>query len=376
MDDSRRMEVLYGFIRRMKEDGKTFAVIGRTAVQAQRFLDEADGVNACSYRKFIRDHASEVETTEGMKRSLLDLLEYAGCGYRRKDRKIKAAAQEPANKSIRGTVGADAEEIHRFVAWASESGDYSPSYYNLLRITMRQFFAHSAVFDQNSCRSFIGHLESSGKSPSTIRLRICALKKYAEYRRKTITLKRPKLNRKLSTENVPTKKEVDRLLLLLDSRGDRLHRLWIRILITTGARVSEFLRLTWEDILCGDAVIKGKGLKYRQLFFQKRLVAEASEYVKETGATGPIAVNRYGNLITSRGIDNMLKAWGKLADIPSEKMHCHAFRHYFAKMYLAGNKDVVRLSELLGHSSIDTTRIYLNQSKDEQKRDFDKNVTW
>lgn len=372
MDEVGRQAVLYGFIRKMKQDGRTFAVIGRTAVHVQRFLDEADNVNVRSYRKFVREHASEVETEDGMKQSLLDLMAYSGTGYRRKGRKRKAEAL----KAERTPDGQEEEEIGRFVAWAASNGDYSPSYYNLLRITMRQFFAHSSVFDQNSCRSFIARLEASGRAPATVCLRICALRKYAEYRRKHVVLKRPKIQRKLSTENIPTKKEVQRLLEMLDSRGDRRHYLWVRILSTTGARASEFRQLTWEDILRGEAVIRGKGNKYRQFFFQQRLSAEAADYVKQTGASGLVAVSRSGSPITTRGIDTLMKKWGRLSGIPKEKMHCHAFRHYFAKMYLASSKDVVRLADLLGHANIDTTRIYLNQSKDEQKREFDKSVTW
>ena len=66
----------------------------------------------------------------------------------------------------------------------------------------------------------------------------------------------------------------------------------------------------------------------------------------------------------------------QLCGIDSRKMHAHAFRHFFAKMFLKKNKDVIQLADLLGHGSVDTTRIYLQKSYDEQKRDFNRNVTW
>ena len=62
--------------------------------------------------------------------------------------------------------------------------------------------------------------------------------------------------------------------------------------------------------------------------------------------------------------------------IDSKKMHAHAFRHFFAKMFLKKTKDVIQLADLLGHGSVDTTRIYLQKSYDEQQREFNKNVTW
>lgn len=71
-----------------------------------------------------------------------------------------------------------------------------------------------------------------------------------------------------------------------------------------------------------------------------------------------------------------LKVWGKHCGIDSKKMHAHAFRHFFAKMFLKKNKDVIQLADLLGHGSVDTTRIYLQKSYDEQKKDFNRNVTW
>ena len=88
-----------------------------------------------------------------------------------------------------------------------------------------------------------------------------------------------------------------------------------------------------------------------------------------------VAVGRFGP-ITQRGFSQHLKAWGKHCGIDLKKMHAHAFRHFFAKMFLKKNKDVIQLADLLGHGSVDTTRIYLQKSYDEQKKDFNRNVTW
>ena len=144
---------------------------------------------------------------------------------------------------------------------------------------------------------------------------------------------------------------------------------------TTGARLSEFQQFTWEDIISGEVTLKGKGNKYRRFFFQKQLQQEAKIYAKEYGKTGIFAVGRFGP-ITQRGFSQHLKAWGKHCGIDSRKMHAHAFRHFFAKMFLKKNKDVIQLADLLGHGSVDTTRIYLQKSYDEQKKDFNRNVTW
>ena len=135
------------------------------------------------------------------------------------------------------------------------------------------------------------------------------------------------------------------------------------------------MKLSWEDVANGEVVLKGKGSKFRQVFFQKSLQQEVREYMKETGKTGHLCNGRYGPM-TDKGFSERLKSWGDHLGIARSKMHAHAFRHFFAKQYLKKNKDVTQLAELLGHNSLDTTMIYLQKSHDEQKRDFNRNVTW
>ena len=100
-----------------------------------------------------------------------------------------------------------------------------------------------------------------------------------------------------------------------------------------------------------------------------------SEYIRQTGKSGTVATGRFGTL-TERGLNQHMKLWADKCGIDRRKMHPHAFRHFFAKMFLKKNKDVVQLADLMGHGSIDTTRIYLQRSYEEQKRDFNRNVTW
>lgn len=88
-----------------------------------------------------------------------------------------------------------------------------------------------------------------------------------------------------------------------------------------------------------------------------------------------LAMGKYGN-ISSRGLSSDMKAWGKSCGIPSEKMHPHAFRHFFAKMFLKKSRDIVLLADLLGHANMDTTRIYLQKSYEGQKASFTRSVSW
>ena len=138
--------------------------------------------------------------------------------------------------------------------------------------------------------------------------------------------------------NVPTEEEYNRLLEYLKAKNNKDYYFFIKVLgNTTGARLSEFQRFTWEDIISGEVTLKGKGNKYRRFFFQKAIAAR-SEGLCWANMVRPIfAVGRFGP-ITQRGFSQHLKAWGKHCGIDSRKMHAHAFRHFFAKMFLKKTK--------------------------------------
>ena len=92
--------------------------------------------------------------------------------------------------------------------------------------------------------------------------------------------------------------------------------------------------------------------------------------------TGYLFVNRYGNKITPRGIAQNLKKLAEKYGIDPTVVHPHSFRHLFAKNFLSKNNDLVLLADLMGHESVDTTRIYLQRSTLEQSRLVDRVVDW
>jgi len=83
-----------------------------------------------------------------------------------------------------------------------------------------------------------------------------------------------------------------------------------------------------------------------------------------------------GGIMSSRGVSEQLRRFADKYDIPREVMHPHSFRHRFAKNFLSRSGDISLLADLLGHESIETTRIYLTRSSKEQKLLLDKMVTW
>ena len=92
--------------------------------------------------------------------------------------------------------------------------------------------------------------------------------------------------------------------------------------------------------------------------------------------SGFLFVGKNGRPVTTRGIHSQLKHYAVRYGIDPDTMYPHSFRHRFAKNFLARSSDISLLADLLGHESIETTRIYLTRSSKEQKLLLDKMVTW
>ena len=92
--------------------------------------------------------------------------------------------------------------------------------------------------------------------------------------------------------------------------------------------------------------------------------------------SGYIFKNRYGERITSRGVSQQLKKYAMKYGIDTNVVYPHSFRHRFAKNFLEKYNDISLLADLMGHESIETTRIYLRKTASEQQAIVDKIVTW
>lgn len=145
----------------------------------------------------------------------------------------------------------------------------------------------------------------------------------------------------------------------------------------TGARISELLKIKAEHVEVGYLDLYSKGGKIRRLYIPRRLRTEANEWLKrECVSTGYIFRNRYGGVISARGIAQQLKHFAIEYGIDPKVVYPHSFRHRFAKNFLEKYNDIAFLADLMGHESIETTRIYLRRTATEQQQIVDKIVTW
>ena len=111
--------------------------------------------------------------------------------------------------------------------------------------------------------------------------------------------------------------------------------------------------------------------------YSKKLKEETEKWLKEKGIiSGYLFLNRFGERITVRGISQQLKNYAHKYGLNPKVVYPHSFRHRFAKNFLEKFNDISLLADLMGHESIETTRIYLRKTSSEQQAIVDKVVTW
>jgi site-specific recombinase XerD len=145
----------------------------------------------------------------------------------------------------------------------------------------------------------------------------------------------------------------------------------------TGSRVSELLQIKAEHVQIGHLDLYTKGGKMRRIYIPRILQKEALQWLQERKiSTGYIFLNRFGERITTRGIAMQLKHFADKYGLKREVVYPHSFRHRYAKNFLDRFNDIALLADLMGHESIETTRIYLRRTASEQRQIVDKIVNW
>jgi len=212
----------------------------------------------------------------------------------------------------------------------------------------------------------------------TVNLRIQGINKYLEFLGKDkLRLKYIKIQLKTYLENVISDADYEffKTKLLKDENYE-----WyfvIRFLAATGARVSELIQFKYEHLSRGFIDLYTKSGKIRRIFIPKKLRTKALGYYSSINRNdGYLFLNKEGRQITTRGIAHQLKALAEKYNMNLNVVYPHSFRHRFAKNFLEKRKDIALLADLMGHESIETTRIYLRKTSEEQQEIVDKLVDW
>ena len=165
-----------------------------------------------------------------------------------------------------------------------------------------------------------------------------------------------------------TKAEYERLLVAArQKKNQRLYYL-MQTICSTGIRVSELKAITVSAVKSGQATINCKG-KMRIVILPKQLCKMLKDYIKENDIkSGPVFVSKNGKPLDRSNIWSDMKKLCESAGVSKNKVFPHNLRHLFARTYYSIQKDVVRLADVLGHSNVNTTRIYTMETGEIHRR--------
>ena len=213
--------------------------------------------------------------------------------------------------------------------------------------------------------------------PKTVNLRLCAINCYLESIEEEFKLECVKEQQKPFLDNVISQADYEYFKNCLWRDGEKFWYFVVRFLGATGARVSELIQIKAEHVKIGYVDLYSKGGKLRRIYIPQSLQKEALIWLEEKKQkSGFIFLNKRGARITTRGISGELKKFARKYDIDPAVVYPHSFRHRFAKNFLAKHNDIAFLADLMGHESIETTRIYLRKTSAEQHDIVNSVIDW
>lgn len=218
------------------------------------------------------------------------------------------------------------------------------------------------------------HLLNRGYAPRTINSMLAAVNSFFRFAGWNIKVKFLKIQRQLFRDATRELNRAEYTQLLAAARSNGLERLALimETLCATGIRISELCYITVAAAQQGKATISLKG-KIRTILLSTKLCRKLLKYAKKQKiATGEIFLTSSGKGISRRQVWHELKRLCAAAGVESSKVFPHNFRRLFAVTYYKASRDIARLADVLGHSSIETTRIYLTVSGADQVRQLDR----
>ena len=220
-----------------------------------------------------------------------------------------------------------------------------------------------------------GGLVERGYAPATVNSMLSAVNSFLKFSgREDCRIRFLRLQRKAFRESDRelTRNDYQRLLDAAQDSGRERLRLLMETICSAGIRVSEVRYITLEAARRGKAEIALKG-KIRTILLPARLCRKLVKYARRQSiAAGEIFVTRSGKSLSRRQIWREMKTLCQRAGVEPTKVFPHNLRHLFAVMFYRACRDIVKLADVLGHSSINTTRIYLVTTGAEHARQLER----
>ena len=262
-------------------------------------------------------------------------------------------------------------DVRRFAAYLTER-EYSPATISKYTHDARALmdYAPEGIPDKAALNGFRAYLAERGYCPASVNSMLGAVNLFLAFLGSDWRLKYVKVQRRtfLPADKELSRAEYERMIRAAEREGNARLALLVQTLCALGLRVSELRAVTVESLRGGEATIANKG-KLRTILIPDTLAKKLTEYCAERGiVSGSVFVTRTGRPLDRSNVWKMLKKLAEAAKVLAKKVFPHNLRHLFARTHYGKFKDIVRLADVLGHSSIDTTRIYTARSGREERR--------
>lgn len=228
---------------------------------------------------------------------------------------------------------------------------------------------------RESAAAWREHLVESGYSVSSVNAMVAAVNGYFRFAgAPEMQIKPLRMQRRMFREDRRelTNREYERLVSAAGSLGRERLALVMETVCAAGIRVGEVKYITVEAARSGRAEVRLKG-KVRVILLPAKLSRKLLAYAKRHKITaGEVFVTRGGKSLSRKQIWAEMKSLCALAGVAASKVFPHNLRHLFARTFYAASRDVAKLADVLGHSSIETTRIYLISTGSEHIKALDR----
>lgn len=239
--------------------------------------------------------------------------------------------------------------------------------YNRDLLAFYHWLPQGKAVDKEAVMAYRAYLAGQ-YAPASVNSMLAALRSFFQYLQwADCNVKLLKIQRRVfcAKERELSREEYGRLVEAAERRGSRRLSLLLQIMASTGIRVSEVQYITVEAAQRGKAEISLKG-KIRVILLPSQLCRKLLKYAqKEKIASGQIMLTRSGRPMNRKEIWAQMKSLCKAANVDAKKVFPHNLRHLFARVFYKAQRDIAKLADLLGHSSVETTRIYLLASGEE-----------
>lgn len=267
------------------------------------------------------------------------------------------------------------ENLNKFRAWlvSEERGTGTIQKY-LRDLTAFSAWLGGRELMKETVSGWKEYLLENGYKPVTVNSMLAAVNTYCRFAGLCIKVKFLRIQRKLFQEESRNlkKEEYERLVAAAESTGKKRLSLLLETICATGIRVSEVKYITVEALRAGKAEISLKG-KIRTILLPGKLCRKLLKYAKKQKiASGEIFITKSGKGMSRKQIWAEMKAICKKAGVEESKVFPHNLRHLFARIYYKATRDIAKLADLLGHSSIETTRIYLLSTGEEHAKQLER----